>query len=143
MTTAESSRLPSVAIILRVMDRADEVRVSLPSLLGQDYPDYQVIVVDHSSADGLAAVLEPITSPRLRILRCARPSFFNPSSAGNIGVRYSFSDLVFFLDTGMTFRDEHHLSEIVAAFEGSSEIDDHHYEHWREGAGYPSLERAR
>src|SRR5262249_59037369 len=107
----------SVAIIIRVMDRADELRVSLPSLLNQDYPSYRVVVVDHSSQDGLRAVLEDAKRPRLRVVRCPRPAFFNPSSSGNTGVRYSFSDLLFFLDTGMRFRDEHHLSEIVQAFE--------------------------
>ncbi|HET9387318.1 MAG TPA: glycosyltransferase, partial [Gemmatimonadales bacterium] len=66
-----------------------------------------------------------------------------PSVSGNTGVRYSFSDLLFFLDTGMTFRDERHLSEIVANFEGSSEIDIDHYKNWREKCNYPPLERAR
>ena len=79
------------------MDRAEEVRVSLPSLLSQDYPNYQVVIVDHSSQDGLArSLLEPITSPRLPASFAARPAFFNHSSAGNIGVRYSFSDCLLF-----------------------------------------------
>lgn len=125
------------------MDRAEQVRVSLPSFLNQDYPDYHVVIVDHSSQDGLTAVLETTKSPRLRVVRCPRPSLFNPSASGNTGVRYSSSDLLFFLDTGMTFRDERHLSEIVTAFEGSGEIDDQHYKRWRERAGYPSLEQTR
>ncbi len=61
---------PSVSIIVRVMDRADEVRVSLPSLLGQDYPDYRVVIVDHSSEDDLPQVLEEARNPRLTVLRC-------------------------------------------------------------------------
>jgi len=143
MTPNLDSRSQSVAIIVRVMDRAAELRVSLPSLLNQNYPDYQVVVVDHCSQDGLAALLETIDNPRLRVVRCPRPVFFNPSLSGNTGVRYSFSDLVFFLDTGMTFRDENHLSEIVRAFQSSSEIDDRHYERWRNDCRYPSLHEAR
>ena len=42
----------------------------------------------------------------------------------------------------MTFRDERHLSEIVAAFEASPEIDDRHYERWRQGASYSVLDRS-
>jgi len=143
VTPNSPPRLQSVAIIVRVMDRADELRVSLPSFLHQEYPDYQVVIVDHCSQDGLAALLESTKSPRLRVVRCPRPTFFNPSSSGNIGVRYSFSDLLFFLDTGMTFRDERHLSEIVAAFESSSDIQYDHYKRWREETGVPSFERAR
>ena len=116
MGDREQTQRPSVAIIVRVMDRARELSVSLPSFLNQDYPDYQVVIVDHCSEDGLTALLESTKSPRLRVVRCPRPSFFNPSTSGNTGVRYSFSDLLFLLDTGMTFRHERHLSEIVTAF---------------------------
>ncbi len=139
----QQERRPSVAIIVRVMDRANELRISLPSLLNQDYPDYQVVIVDHCSKDGLTAILDATQSPRLRIVRCPRPKFFNPSVSGNTGARYSFSDVLFFLDTGMSFKHERHLSEIVAAFEGSSDIDLYHYRQWRETTGYPSLEKAR
>jgi FkbM family methyltransferase len=133
----------SVAIIVRVMDRAAELRTSLPSLLNQDYPDYSVVIVDHSSQDDLAVVLETLKSPRLRVVRCPRPPYFNRSRAGNIGVRYSFSDLVFFLDTGVAFEDERHLSEIVAACERGLEIDHRHYGRWRQETGYPALEVTR
>jgi len=143
MSDVQHTRRPSVAIVLRVMDRANQLRVSLPSLLKQDYPHYQVVVVDHCSQDGLSDLLETTKSPRLRVVRCPRPSFFNPSTSGNIGARYSFSDLLFFLDTGMTFRNEGHLSEIVAAFEANSEIDGLHYRRWREKTGYPFLEPGR
>ena len=43
----------------------------------------------------------------------------------------------------MTFRDDRHLSEIVAAFECGSNIENDHYKRWRDGAGFPSLEGAR
>lgn len=135
-----SSRLPSVAIIVRVMDRADELRESLPSLLSQDYPHYGVVIVDHSSQDDLDSVLSPLKGPRLRVVRCPRPDFFNRSRAANIGVRYSFSDLLFFLDTNVQFRDERHLFGVVAAFEAGNEIDYCHYKCWRQKAGYPALE---
>jgi glycosyltransferase involved in cell wall biosynthesis len=131
--------LPSVAIIVRVQDRANELRVSLPSFLNQDYPNYTVVIVDHSSIDGLSSLLEETNSARLHVIRCPRPAYFNRAKAGNIGTRYSFSDLLFFLDTGMAFRDEGHLSEIVAAFQNSDEVDYFHYARWRHEAGYPSL----
>jgi len=121
------------------MDRADELRSSLPSLLHQDYPNYSVVIADHSSADGLDSVLGAMKDPRLHAVRCPRPQYFNRSRAANTGVRYSLSDLLFFLDTGIRFRDERHLTGIVATFLASSEIDDHHYARWRQLAGLPAL----
>ncbi|MCI0719275.1 MAG: glycosyltransferase [Acidobacteria bacterium] len=134
-----NSHFPSVAIIVRVIDRADELRSSLSSLLNQDYPNYSVVIADHSSVDGLDSVLEAMKSPRLHVVRCPRPQYFNRSRAANTGVRYSFSDLLFFLDTGIRFRDERHLTGIVATFLASGEIDDHHYARWRQFAGLPAL----
>lgn len=122
------------------MDRADELRASLPSLLNQDYPSYSVVVVDHSSEDGLDAVLDSLRNPRLRVVRCLRPQYFNRSRAANIGVRYSFSDLLFFLDANVQFRDAGHLSGIVAAYKASNKIDYLHYKRWREKCGYSALD---
>ena len=41
--------LPSVAMIVPVMDHAADLRISLPSLLSQDYASYGVYIVGASS----------------------------------------------------------------------------------------------
>ena len=86
-----------MAIIVRVMDRADQLRVSLPSFfLNQDYPDYQVIIVDHCSQDGLAALLESMKSPRLHVVRCPRPAFLIPLRPGTLGCAIHLATFCFF-----------------------------------------------
>jgi len=133
----------SVAIIIRLLDRADELAYSLPRLLNQDYPNYDVYVIDHSSQDGLEAVLCANVSPRLHVIRVPRPEYFNRSRASNIGVRYTESDLLFFLDSGIGFRDDRHLSEIIQTYEQSVDHEPRYFEDWRARSGYASVTHKR
>jgi GT2 family glycosyltransferase len=127
---------PSVAIIIRMMDRSDDLRRSLPSLLNQDYPRYFVCIVDVCSRDGLDSVLKEFQCERLKLIHCPRPSYFAPSHTHNTGARYTFSDLLFFLDADTTFKDEGHLSRIVAQFLYDKRADHHWFSRWRASCGY-------
>ncbi|MFD3354209.1 glycosyltransferase [Streptomyces fradiae] len=55
--SAEPERWPSVAVVVPARDEADVLPVSLPSLLGQDYPGRaEVVLVDDGSTDGTGDV---------------------------------------------------------------------------------------
>ena len=73
--------LPSFAIIVTAQNQADALRRNLPPLLGQDYPDYEVIVADMASDDDTAQVLEGLeyAHPHLRHTR-------TPASARDISL---------------------------------------------------------
>ncbi|WP_411573497.1 glycosyltransferase [Streptomyces fradiae] len=69
--SAEPERWPSVAVVVPARDEADVLPVSLPSLLGQDYPGRaEVVLVDDGSTDGtgdvaraLARAADPVRRP--------------------------------------------------------------------------------
>lgn len=69
--------LPPLSVIVCARDAAPLLAERLPALLEQDYPDFEVIVVDHASADRTAAVLEKLRAiyPHLRALHCADQRF--------------------------------------------------------------------
>jgi hopene-associated glycosyltransferase HpnB len=55
---------PSVAIVVPARDEAEVLPLSLPTLLGQDYPGpARVVVVDDDSADGTAALAASLAEP--------------------------------------------------------------------------------
>ncbi len=132
--------LPRLAIVIPMMDRSDDLRSSLPNLLSQDYPQYEVYIIDHCSLDGLEAVLEQMEHPRLKLIRCPRPDYFSFSKGRNIGARYTFSDLLFFLNGDNQFRDTKHLSQIIDGFLNETKVDSQWYRSWRSTAGYRPLE---
>lgn len=57
---------PPVSVIVCAHDQAKDLEKHLPALLEQDYPDYQVVVVNAASTDHTADVLQSYESnPRL------------------------------------------------------------------------------
>ncbi len=60
---------PMVSAIICTRDRADDLARCLPSALANDYPHFEVIVVDQSSTDATQQVVEALANPRLRYYR--------------------------------------------------------------------------
>lgn len=89
-----------VSVILTAQNDAELLRENLPAFLEQDYADYEVIVVDESSEDETADVLEALQQryPRLRCTRVpAGAKFrFTKKLAINIGVLAARHDLLLF-----------------------------------------------
>jgi glycosyltransferase involved in cell wall biosynthesis len=142
MNTSEPSipARPAVAIIVPLMDRAMDLAMSLPSFLSQDYPNYHIYVVDHSSTDDVDASLAGSPSSRLTVIRCPRPVFFNRSKARNTGARYaSHSSLLLFLDADSTFQDQRHLSMIVQDFFCAKDIDNDYWSRARQAYGFKKV----
>ncbi|WP_327319401.1 glycosyltransferase family 2 protein [Streptomyces sp. NBC_01235] len=48
---------PPISVIVATRDRPEQLRCCLHSLLSQDYPEFEIIVVDNAPADGAAEAL--------------------------------------------------------------------------------------
>jgi len=61
---------PRVSVLLAAKDERENIGPCLQSLLGQDYPDFEVIVADDRSTDGTAAVVAEIAAsdPRVKLI---------------------------------------------------------------------------
>lgn len=54
----EDSKCPSVSVLFAGRDEADKIADALETMLGLDYPRYEVIAVDDRSADGTGEIIE-------------------------------------------------------------------------------------
>lgn len=69
--------LPRVSVLVAAKDEEDNIERCVTSLLGQDYPDFEVVVIDDRSQDGTPRVLGGLAArsgvdamgrPRLRVV---------------------------------------------------------------------------
>ncbi|KAA3646145.1 MAG: glycosyltransferase [Chloroflexi bacterium] len=62
---------PTVSILLPARNEADNIKACVWSLLAQDYPNYEVIVLDDSSTDETPEILGRIKSkePKLKLIK--------------------------------------------------------------------------
>jgi biofilm PGA synthesis N-glycosyltransferase PgaC len=68
----EPAVLPPLSVIVCARNEARLLAERLPSVLEQDYPDFEVLVVDHASTDDTPSVLKKFKAvyPHLRVLYC-------------------------------------------------------------------------
>jgi chlorobactene glucosyltransferase len=66
-----ASEFPSVSVLVPARNEACNIAACVTSLLAQDYPDFEVIVLDDNSTDDTPLILAGLarTSPRLKVLK--------------------------------------------------------------------------
>lgn len=111
---------PLVSVIIPVFNAAPYLRESIDSVLGQDYPSIELILVDDGSTDGSHEILSSY-GERIRVLRQDRKG---PAAARNRGVGIARGAYIAFhdaddvwlpgkLSTQMDFVREHPEFRIV------------------------------
>lgn len=86
--------LPLVSVVIPVFNAAPYLRESIESVLSQDYPAMELILVDDGSTDGSAEIIQSY-GERVRVLRQARKG---PAAARNYGVRVARGIYIAFHD---------------------------------------------
>lgn len=98
----EASHLPPVSVIIAARNEYDNLQENLPEILEQDYPDFEVIVVNDSSYDDSKALLHALktTHPRLRVVTIAENDRFDGGKklAITIGIKAATHERILLTD---------------------------------------------
>jgi glycosyltransferase involved in cell wall biosynthesis len=91
---------PSISIIITSRNYEENLRSLIPSLLDQDYPDFEVVVVDDCSSDGSEWYLTELKleSAKLKTSRILQETDFPNALAITIGIRAATKDWLIFLN---------------------------------------------
>jgi glycosyltransferase involved in cell wall biosynthesis len=111
---------PAVSIIICARNEGENLRKFLPSVLEQDYPDYEVIVVNDCSEDNSYLVLGNylLQYPHLKISTVNKDPKFthNKKFAQFIGIKAANNDILLFTDADCQPESDRWLEGMASHF---------------------------
>ena len=113
--------LPPVSILVPARNEEKNIRTCIESLLAQDYPDFEIVVLDDESVDGTPAILAELAhrDPRLRIVHGEKipPDWIGKNWACHQLSQFARHGLLLFTDADVRHAPNT-LRDAIAAFEG-------------------------
>lgn len=103
---------PKVSLLIPAYNEGERVLKSIKAALGQDYPDFEVIVVDDGSEDNTFEVANSVKDPRLRVYRNEHSG---KARALNFGLSKASGEIIVTTDADSEL-DENALKELVRRF---------------------------
>jgi len=105
-----SGRAPKVSILVPAKDEAENIANCLNSLLQQDYPDFEILVIDDRSDDDTAAIAERVAyrDGRVRVLRVRNlpAGWTGKTHALHFGQRFAAGEWLLFVDADATLHPD-------------------------------------
>jgi len=102
---------PQISIIIPTYNSANTIQLALESILSQTFNDYEIIVIDGSSTDGTATIVEDYAK-RTDIIYWYSEKDNGIYDAMNKGILKSKGEWLFFLGSDDSFYDNHVLSDV-------------------------------
>jgi glycosyltransferase involved in cell wall biosynthesis len=120
--TADYSPTPPVSVIIAARNEADNIRQFLPLILAQDYPEFEVIVINDQSWDKTGKRLEKMAleSPKLRVVTIDEHvnEFAGKKLALTLGAKAAAHEILVFTDADCEPASDQWLRQMAGAYEG-------------------------
>jgi glycosyltransferase involved in cell wall biosynthesis len=101
---------PFVSVVIPARNEARNIEACVRSILTNDYPAFEVVVVDDQSSDGTGDIARRIATgdPRVRVVRTGAPpeGWFGKQWACQTGANDSKSEIVLFADADTRHRHD-------------------------------------
>lgn len=107
LTPAEPQRWPALSVIVAACNEADHLEAAVRTLLEEDYPDLQIILVDDRSTDATGEILDRLAAEdnRAKVLHVTDlpDGWLGKVHALRCGLAASRGDFVLFTDADVHF----------------------------------------
>ncbi len=118
----EPSRWPTLSIVVPGCDEADKMEAAARTLLAQDYPDLQIVLIDDRSTDRTGEIVDRLASEDSRVVALhvteLPDGWLGKVHAMSKGLAAGDSELVLMTDADVHFRPGT-LRKAIAHFEAS------------------------
>ncbi|WP_230194932.1 glycosyltransferase [Streptomyces coriariae] len=112
-TIASAAAVPFTTVVVATRERAEKLALALDSLLAQDHPDFEIVVVDNAPVtDATRDLVERKYAERVRYVTEPAPGL---AVAHNKGVERAHGEVVAFTDDDVV-ADPRWLTELTAPF---------------------------
>jgi len=115
-----------ISVIISARNEAKNLREYLPSILNQNYPDFEVVVVDDCSFDSSDVVLEDIkkSHPNLKIVTITEHDRFKTGKkfALTLGIKAAKNEHLLFTDADCEPASPYWITRMAANFVGPVQI---------------------
>src|SRR5579885_2662211 len=121
MSISETTMSPFVSAVICTRNRPDTIRQAVASVMANDYPRFDLTVIDQSTTDATAIALQPLANSdsRLRYVHVDEPGL---SRAYNTAIHRTSGEILAFTDDDC-LAPQDWLTAIVAAFAEDGEAD--------------------
>jgi len=121
-----SENYPPVSVIVCGRNEYENFETNLPLIFNQDYPEFEVVVVNDGSDDDSFFLLHEMKAkePRLKVINLQKKlNFFSGKKFPlAVGIRCSKYPLIVLTDADCSPKSGHWLKEMVAGFDPQTEI---------------------
>jgi cellulose synthase/poly-beta-1,6-N-acetylglucosamine synthase-like glycosyltransferase len=121
-----SENLPSVSVIICARNEDDNLTQNLPLIFNQDYPDFEVVVVNDCSYDLTGDVLEEFgkKNPKLKIVTIKEDEYYQHGKkvAVMMGIKGAKHEHLVLTDADCRPATDQWLRKMASDFDGPTEI---------------------
>jgi biofilm PGA synthesis N-glycosyltransferase PgaC len=115
-----------VSVIISARNEAQNLAANLPSILEQDYPDFEVVVINDCSVDDSDIILEELQAkyPKLKVVNVAINDRFKTGKkfALTMGIKAAKNEYLLFTDADCTPASPNWITRMAVNFMGQTEI---------------------
>ncbi len=108
--------MPKVSVIIPCYNAKKTIEGCINGLLAQDYPDYEIIVVDDNSNDGVIEVLKATAGIKLILNKTNQ----GPAYARNEAIKASAGEIILMIDSDCLIDDKNLISKHALAYQDPS-----------------------
>ena len=121
-----TSDQPPVSIVLVANNQYEFLQTNLPALLEQEYPDFEVVVVNDNSDDGTEDLLKELSHQHNNlqsiVLKQSLNWFKGRKFPLSLGIKSAKNDFILFTDPACKPISDQWISEIISSYDGQTEI---------------------
>ncbi len=121
-----TNQLPSISVVIAARNEYQQLKNNLPQILNQNYPDFEVIVVNHASIDDTTSLLKElnIKYKNLKVIHIEKDlNFFHGKKFPlSIGIKSAQYDTLLLTDADCQPASQQWITNMASSFTGNTEV---------------------